>query len=639
MPATRRLAALMFTDLAGFTASAQADERGALRMLERHNRVLRSMFRKHRGREVKTIGDAFLVEFGSALDAVECATAVQKKLREEGLRAPGPHPIAVRIGIHLGDVVGQGTDILGDAVNVASRIAPLAEPGGICLSEQVFDQVRNKIPLRLEKLPPRQLKHVRFAVDVYRVVLPWERTAGAPEERPRHRVAVLPFRNISPDPADDYIADGLTEELISVLSRVPPLRVIARTSVLPYKLAQKPIPQIGSELAVGSVLEGSVRKVGGRLRITAQLVDVVSQEAVWTAAFDRELTDVFALQSEIAREVAGALRVTVREGGDGPLPVRTAVNPESYLAYLRGRTRLHERSSSALAAARREFELAVHLDDRNAAAYAGLADVTLLKGLYSHAPPRFTESHAFAARAVELAPELAEPHTSFANILLREYSYVRAEEEFRRALALNPGYATAHHWYAILLQDRAKAEEGMRELSLAEEADPLSPVILSAEIQLLTWLERHDEAEVRLDRLAKVDAAGTTLHANRAMLAFARSDRRAARAELSLLRKLDPDDPSLLADYASYSAWTGDRSRARDLLRRFEAGSARIPFREDKIAAVYAEIGDLDACFRWLEKGLRRHALEIRVWRLDPWYETVRRDPRFATLLRGMNLE
>ena len=234
----RRLAAIMFTDLVGFTRLGQRDEEEALRLRREHQDVARPIFRAHGGREVKTTGDGFLVEFPSAVDSVRCAIELQGAIQRRNALPGSSVPIVMRVGIHVGDVVDDAGDIVGDAVNVASRIEPLAEPGGVCVSGSVFDQVRNKLTVPLEPLGARSLKNVDHPIEVYRVVLGGtvvRPTLGAPVDEPHHRLAVLPMANLSPSAEDDYFADGLTDELITQTAKIPSLRVIARTSVLQYK--------------------------------------------------------------------------------------------------------------------------------------------------------------------------------------------------------------------------------------------------------------------------------------------------------------------------------------------------------------------------------------------------------------------
>ncbi|MFZ0890794.1 MAG: adenylate/guanylate cyclase domain-containing protein [Thermoplasmata archaeon] len=405
----RRLSAIMFTDMVGSTAAAQVNEAAALRLRDEHAGLIRPLFPAHHGRGIKSMGDGFLAEFDSALHAVQCATDIQQHLDERNSQA-GVTPIRLRIGIHLGDVEQRETDIFGDAVNIASRIEPLAFAEGICISGEVFSQVRNKIPNKLEKLPLTPLKGLQSPVDIYRIVLPWETPDSNASVGGPTGIAVLPFANISPDPKDEYFADGLTEELIAVLSQIRNLRVIARTSVTPYKSTTKGVAQIGAELGVSSILEGSVRKAGNQLRITAQLIDVVSQGHVWANSYNRELTDVFAVQVELAQQVADGLRVELRPVERTQIEARSMVKPDSYLAYLKGLTLMRNATPTSLKEAKAQFELAISLDDRNASAHAALSTAECEIGAwYSNTSERdwVERARSSAARAIELDPNLA----------------------------------------------------------------------------------------------------------------------------------------------------------------------------------------------------------------------------------------
>ncbi|TLX99886.1 MAG: adenylate/guanylate cyclase domain-containing protein [Thaumarchaeota archaeon] len=259
--AERRLAAIMFTDIAGYTSLSQRNETLALQLLEEHRSLLRPFFPRHAGKEIKTIGDGFLVEFASALEAVRCAFEMQRSLHERNAMNPPGRKVTLRIGIHLGDVVHNQDDVYGDAVNIASRIEPLADPGGICLTEQVYDHVRNKLKFPIVSAGRREVKNVEAPLEVYKVVLPWEERASSlgSEDFDERRIAVLPFANISPDPNDEYFADGMTEELISAISKIPELTVISRTSVMKYKGGGRSIQEIRPELKVGTMLEGGQR--------------------------------------------------------------------------------------------------------------------------------------------------------------------------------------------------------------------------------------------------------------------------------------------------------------------------------------------------------------------------------------------
>ncbi|PYS58052.1 MAG: hypothetical protein DMF76_20465, partial [Acidobacteria bacterium] len=270
---TRRLAAIMFTDMVGYTALGQKNESLSLTLAEEQRTLLRPIFKRHAGREVKSMGDAFLVEFPSALEAVRCAYDIQRATREFNITLPEEQRVHLRVGVHLGDVVESQGDISGDAVNVASRIENLADDGGVCLTRQVYDHVQNKFELPLISLGPKSLRNVISSIDVYRMVMPWDDAkAITATEHDTRRIVILPFANISPDPTDEYFSDGMTDELIAVLSKINGLRVVARTSAMRFKGEKATAGRIGEELKVGSLIEGSVRKSKNRVRITVELV-------------------------------------------------------------------------------------------------------------------------------------------------------------------------------------------------------------------------------------------------------------------------------------------------------------------------------------------------------------------------------
>jgi adenylate cyclase len=635
----RRLSAIMFTDMVGSTASAQTNEAEALKLRDEQEELVRSLFAAHQGREIKSIGDGFLAEFDSALRAVQCAIDIQQHLHERNSQ-PGVREIRLRIGIHLGDVEQRQADIFGDAVNIASRIEPLSAPGGLSISGQVYDQIRNKIPNTLEKLPPTQLKGVQVPIDVYRVVLPWTLRDAPPAHNGLTRLAVLPFTNMSPDPADLYFADGLTEELITVLSQMRELRVIARTSVMQYKSAPESVSRIGAALDVSSILEGSVRRAGNRLRITAQLIDVRSQEHVWAKSYDRELDDVFAIQSEIAKHVAEALKVELKPTEAARLEVKPTVRPESYLAYLKGRTLLHAFSRESIDAARVQFELAISIDDRNAAAHSGMADVTLMKGWwYPEAPVEqwLETARRSATRALELDSTLAEAHVSLGMVLWCGFgrNYAGLERELKLALSLNPSYALAHYVYGGVLEDQGRRDEAILQYTLSAEADPLHPSILLTLARTLVWSGRLDEALVLFQKAGDLHPSNSYYHYTLAEYYLARGDLGRAIEESKLAEDTTTEASSRPLLRALRYALEGDKERARALLQGAESSPNSVP-RIHTIIRAYARLGDVDDCYRWMEQS--QGVLSMQSIRLDPQLELIRRDPRFVPFLQKINL-
>ena len=299
----RRLAAIMFTDLVGYTALTQENEALALQVLTKQRTTLRPIFRKHGGKGVKTIGDAFLVEFPNALEAVRCAVNIQKTLMDKSSQQGKTLPL--RIGIHLGDVNSEAATFRRCRQHRIKNRAVSRTSWDLHI-QQVYDQVRNKLDCPIENLGARQLKNIDYPIDVHRIL--WEKDSTASVSLDKKRIAVLPFLNISPDPNDAYFADGLTEELIARLSTISGFEVIARTSTMRFKGTGKGVSEIGKELKAGTVLEGSVRMAANRLRVTAQLIDATTEKHIWVQNYDRQLEDVFAIQTEVALNVADALK-------------------------------------------------------------------------------------------------------------------------------------------------------------------------------------------------------------------------------------------------------------------------------------------------------------------------------------------
>jgi adenylate cyclase len=637
-PRSRRLAAIMFTDMVGYSALAQSDEPRALATLAEHNRLLRPVFARFGGREIKTVGDAFLVEFESALSAVQCALEVQRALDARNREAAEPNRFRVRIGIHVGDVIRSNGDVLGDAVNIASRIEPLAEPGGVCLTQQVYDQVRNKLPTSFVRLPPANLKNIRTPVVVYRAV-PAGRSSDGAVARPMdgHQLAVLPLHNISPDPNDAYFADGLTEELISVLSQVHGLEVIARTSVEPYRTAPKPIADVGVELGVDTVLEGSVRKAGTRIRITLQLVDAHTQRHIWATSYNRELDDVFEVQSDIAKRTAEALELELARTDRPSVERKATANLAAYDAYLRGlvatRAARHDRYDEAI----RYFQQATTLDPEFADAYAAWADLYVSAAgdrvAVRAVMPRARE---LAARALELDPESSDAHSALGNIALQfDHDWARAEAEFQRALALNPSNPRAHHFYGMLLMALGRYPEAKDLFLRASRIDPVGPfrsMFAWAELAAGEWdaALRFMEAEVERDP----SDLGNHAYLGLFYLEAGRRDDAMREAKLSLPAATDEER----FDHALLNALLGRPGPARALLAEAERGEAHGYVSVGDRAMLHAALGDRDRALDELEKEWREEDMMLWLFYRGVWFDAIRDDARFVALLREYGL-
>jgi len=636
----RRLAAVMFTDIAGYSSLTQKNERLALELLEEHRKIIRPIVTRYNGHEVKTIGDAFLIEFGSVLEATQCAIDVQKTLHSRNEQSRVERRIHLRIGIHLGDVLQRHCDVLGDAVNIASRIEPLAKPDGICISQQVYDQIRNKIDCQTEDLGPLQLKNIEYPINVYSIIPSWENGGMTQVGLDRKRVAVLPFLNISPDPKDEYFADGLTEELIARLSTISGLRVIARTSIMRYRGTTKSVGEIGKELKSGSVLEGSVRKAASRLRVTAQLIDATTEEHLWVQNYDRQLEDVFAIQTEVAQSVGEALEARLLREEREQIEKKPTGDINAYTFYLKGRHYWNERSRDALDKAIKYFEEAIRRDSRFALAYAGLADSYIVLVDHGHLRPSegFPKAKEAARKALELDRTLAEAHTSLGNILSYEWDWSEAEKEFTKALGSNPSYATAHHWYSIHLGTLGRLEEGIKELKIAEELDPLSPMIHTYGGLVYLAARQYDIALKELDKALELDPNFVPAHCNRIDVYLAKSMFKEALAELELVLPLfQPLLTAMKADAGAVYAASDRIEEAKQILRECEEASVHERAEDVNhraLALIHLRLGNKDRALEWLEKAFEARTITPFLVKLLPSFDEITSDPRFEDLLR-----
>ena len=627
----RRLAAIMFTDIVGYTALTQEDESSTMQMLEDHRRLLRPYFTSHGGREVKTIGDAFLVEFGSALDAALCAIAIQNMMHDRKVARGGM--LSLRIGVHAGDVIESGNDILGDAVNIASRIQPLAEPGGICISGPVYEQVKNKLPYSLDKIAAPHLKNVREPVDVYKVALPWEERheTEMPILDPK-RVGVLPFTNMSPDPADGYFADGMTEELITSLSGVRQLTVIARTSVMKYKGSQKGASEVGKELNAGTLIEGSVRKAGNRVRITAQLIDASTEGHLWAQNYDRQLEDVFAIQSEIAERVAGELRIRLVDSEKRVIGKRATENTEAYTYFLQGRELLREDSEASVRQALSLFEKAIELDPRFARAYVGVAECYDWFSTSGGEPHDVSLSHVRSSleRAIDLDPDLPEAHAALSTMFFSADDMPGMEAEARRALELNPSLPDPYAMLSELAALKGDPGEMVRQSETAYRLDPIRPRLIWHVGLMYLYAGREEEALELWKKTEQLAPAFT--YRGMAEYYLVKGDLEKAREFHAKFEKLEPGRPQATSQGGIIAALEGDRERALLAIRKIE--DAKIgPLGFNYIGYIYHALGDLDSFFEYANKALETHALIPSTLMYSRLLAKARADPRYLELI------
>jgi len=451
----RRLAAILSADVVGYSRLMGLDEAGTLSRLNALRReIIDPMIATHAGRIVKLMGDGALVEFASAVDAVSCAIEIQKKLRERDAVGAEADPIQFRIGINVGDIIIEGEDILGDGVNIAARIEGIAEPGSISISEDAWRQVQGKVAARFTDTGEQSLKNIARLVRVYRLDLAPKAATTSDSLRPmsaqsdKPSIAVLPFNNMSGDPEQEYFSDGISEDIITDLSKLSELYVIARNSSFAYRGKAVDVKQVGRELGVRYVLEGSVRKAGNRVRVTGQLIDAESGAHVWADRFDRDLTDIFAVQDELTQEIISALKIKISAAERSLLADSGTNNVRAHDFFLKGRALMFgsRRDRDIFDQFMSCFRRAIELDPNYASAYAGLGMgyVFDFQNHWSDAPERsLDQAQSLVDEAITKNDKDAFAHCVAAVVATWKRDYQQWACESDKALALNPNYALA----------------------------------------------------------------------------------------------------------------------------------------------------------------------------------------------------
>ena len=454
-------------------------------------------------------------------------------------------------------------------------------------------------------------------------------------------LAVLPLESLSADASQDYFADGMTDELITDLSQVSALRVISRTSVMPYKHASKSLPQIARELDVDAVVEGTVLRSGDRVRITAQLIQANADKHLWAASYEGDVRDTLALQNQVARSIAEQIRISLSPQEQAVLKSAKVVNPEAYEAYLKGRYFWNKRTANSLKTAVDYFNQAIAKDPNYAQAYTGLADTYALLGDWQYAvlTPKeaFPKAKAAAIKALELDSSLSEAHNSLAFCFdAFDWDFESAGKEFRRAIELNPGYATAHHWYAWHLSLMGQYDDAIAEMRKAKNLDPLSLIINSDLAELLVIAHFYDESIIQSRKTIGMDPNFALAHNQLAQAYLQKHMYGEAIAELQKAVELSNGSPTCIANLARAFAASGKTSEALKLLDDLKKNSNRNYSDASEIAVIYAALGDSDHAMNWLEKGFEERFNPGVLSR--PGFDPLRSDPRFQDLVRLIGL-
>jgi TolB-like protein/Tfp pilus assembly protein PilF len=644
MPSSRQLTAIMFADIAGFTFMMQEDEAFALQIKNKLSAKLKQEVAAHNGRILDFRGDGALCSFISTIEAVKAALALQLEMQINP-------QVPLRIGIHTGDVVTDENYIYGDGVNLASRMESFAVPGSILISGKVYDDIKNQKDIHTVSLGKYRLKNVKDEVEIFAVsnpgiIIPDKNNLEGKGERAAVMkqtvtcIIVLPFINMSNDPEQEYFSDGLTEELISRLSALKNIRVISRTTSMQYKNTKKDIKTIVRENGVQYMVEGSVRKSGSNLRITAQFIHAEKDIHLWAETYRGSIEDIFDIQESVAEKIVEALRIQLTKEEQNILEKRYTENTEAYQLYLKGRSLWKNRNEESLKEAIIYFEKALEKDPAYALAWAGLADTYSLMGEYSNISRRiiFPKQMAAINRALYIDNRLGEAHISLAtSLMLNEWDWKNSEKEFKLGIELSPNYATGHHWYGEWLLFNGDTERAFEEINIAVELEPLSPGILKDKGIFYFYKQQYNQA---------VNMAMMTLEVSENFTPAYRL--------LSLSYTGLGMFDKAIEENGRWGEHTGNKVKTNIALAEIYALAGRKEEAEKIVtgavanilsandcrglALVYVALGKYDLAFEWLEKSYANHEESLCSIKIDTKWDPIRADPRFTGLLNKTGL-
>jgi adenylate cyclase len=632
----RQLVAIVFADMVGYTAVMQENEQLARLKRSRFKEILDSSLEKFQGKVLQHYGDGTLSIFGSAIDAVHCTVEVQRQLQQ--------HPkVDVRIGIHTGDVMMDEGAIYGDGVNLASRLESLAVPGSILVSEKVFDEIKNQEGIRVNELGFFEFKNVKQPVRVFAIsntgmVVPARAELQGKTFQPQNRLAVLPFINMSADPENEYFSDGITEELLNALTKVGGLQVTSRTSAFAFKGKHVDIRDIAITLNVDKVLEGSVRKAGNRVRITAQLINAADGYHIWSETYDRNLNDIFEVQDEISGIIANKLRENLTAQQKSTTLVRTPTqNVEAYTHYLKGLHFLNKMTPADSKRSITSFEQAISLEPNYALAYAMTAAAYSYLGSTGQILPKraFELVHQYADKALEIDDSIAESHIAkAAAYLFYDWKWEPAFQALQRARQINPGATAAHQllgFYYILM---GKKEEAIQIMEEAVRLDPLSPIMNHHLGNIYQFAERYDDAIKQADKLLDIDPQMRISIELKAWATGLRGDWQEALKLFEEVHRLTNHPLKGLMGLGYAYGMLGNIDKAMECIQKLEQRQIEEPDSviDTDLVAIWLAVGNFDKVFYHIRQCIEKRTLPINFFMQYPPFKVLKNDPRYHEL-------
>ena len=668
---TRRLAAIMFTDIVGYTAlMAESEERG-LRARERHRALVRPLVERYHGEWIEARGDESLSTFPTALDAVNCALAIEAAACDDA-------DLKLHVGIHLGDVVVQDGEVSGDGVNIASRICALSQGGGLCISGEVYQSIRNQPEMEAVSLGDHELKNVGRLVSVYALGRPGAVSVTAPSKvragtrlryaaaalvlvgltalawwswnrtwmtaGPIRSIAVLPLLNLSGDPEQTYFVDGMTDALIAELAKIRSLRVISRTSVMQYKGTTKTAPEIAQELGVDGLIEGSVLRDGDQVRITAQLIHGPTDRHLWAESYTNTMTNVLGLHSEVALAITSAVGAILTPEESRRIASPRSVHPEAYEAYVLGMHFWGVKTDEGLRTAIRHLGRATELDPGFALAWARISSAYGQLAGWSIDKPRDAGPLArrAALRALELDSELGQAYKALAQVAhIFDWEWSEAERLFRRAIELAPNDAQIHSEYAWLLLQIGRYPEAVSQAEFSLELDPKSHAIRRDAATVFRMSGDPERGWALLKEVYSEDPSYIPVLDSIFHFHIMGGDPDKAIRTAEEYRSASPDEPWPQLLLAFGHAVAGDPEKAHELV-----DTARRIFGEERLASttlgeIHVALGEMDDAFRVFERGFDEREWLMTWLRVGPYLNRpdarLRRDPRYWELMRRMN--
>lgn len=630
-PLKRILAAIMFTDIKGYTAMMQKDEQEAIRIRKRHREIFQETMSKYNGQILQYYGDGTLSILYSTVDAVLCGIEMQSRF----LTDP---EIPVRIGIHSGDIIYNNEEIIGDSVNVASRLEALAAPGSLLISEKVYQDIVNQHQIDAHFMGKVMFKNVTNPMPVYCITNSPLKIPSLHDLSKKGRIrpktiAVMPFANISRSDNDDFFSDGITEEILNVLAKIDTLQVTSRTSSFAFKNKELNTREIGKSLNVEYILEGSIRTAGDRVRITAQLIQTQDDFHLWSERYDRNLEDIFSLQDEIANKIGEQL-VDKLEIKTDIIRKRRKINTEAHNAYLKGRFYFNKWTPEFVRKSISHFEEAIKIDPEYAEAYAGIAGCYVFLGITGYDKEGFAKGLASADKAYSLNPENEDSILSKAMITsLFEKKKHEAGVLFTKALQINPDYATAHHYYAMHLGHIGSLNQAVIEYERAVQLDPLSSPINAEYGIALSSIGQHDKALIQINKAIELNKNFRTAWESKGWIYYMMKKYDKAVEAFEHYQNLTDSADKGLTGLAVSHAKIGNTDKARSMLNLMLERKLNNPdvTMDIDLSMVYLGLNEIDLAIDYLESGLSKRQGSLFVNTI-PFFKVLDGNPKFELL-------